>query len=206
MNKPKIAKPKKCKVCTFPFIPRSTTQKVCSPNCAIALNKINKAKAFDAETKRLKQTIKTRSDYVQDAQKAFNLYIRTRDIGCPCISCLRTEAEIEQAYILSNKTGGAWDCGHFLTVGGHIELRFNTLNAYRQCKSCNGGSGKYTAKNTTVSLQYEYNLRLKIGDEKVDYLKGPHEIKKYTIDQLVRIRKIFTLKTKWLKYVQSNTL
>lgn len=198
MKKPKTVKPKKCKVCSFDFIPRSTTQRVCSPVCAIKLNKIKNEKLFDAETRRRKQAIKKRSDYVQDAQKAFNLYIRTRDIGCPCISCLRSEAEIERAYELSNKTGGAWDCGHFLTVGGHINLRFNTLNAYRQCKSCNGGSGKYTHKNITVALQYEYNLRLKIGDEKVDYLKSEHEVKKYTIDQLVRIRKIFNKKAKRL--------
>jgi hypothetical protein len=50
--------------------------------------------------------------------------------------------------------GGQWDCGHFMGVGARPELRFEEKNAYRQCKACNGGSGRFAAKNATVHARY----------------------------------------------------
>ncbi len=85
-----------------------------------------------------------------EAQKAFNAYIRARDAALPCISCGETNPP--------DLHGGQWDCGHFKTVGAYPELRFEERNAHKQCKSCNAGAGKYTAKELTVAQQYEAGL------------------------------------------------
>jgi len=39
---------------------------------------------------------------------------------------------------------------------------------------------------------YEEGLRQRIGDERVEWLKGPHEPKQYRIDDLKRIKRIFS--------------
>ena len=132
------------------------------------------------------------------AQKAFNAYIRKRDEGKPCISCYRPSHEIEQND--GWKPGGCWDCGHFITVGAAPELRFVEVNAHKQCKSCNGGSGKFTRKNQTVSKMYRVKLIEKIGLMDVDWLEGPHDAKKYTVEQLKEIELKFKKKLKELSF------
>ncbi|STV05254.1 protein NinG [Klebsiella pneumoniae subsp. ozaenae] len=72
------------------------------------------------------------------------------------------------------------DCGHFKTVGAYPELRFEERNAHKQCKSCNAGAGKYTAKEATVAQQYEAGLIARYGQEYVDWLNGPHEMNQLT--------------------------
>ena len=129
-------------------------------------------------------------------QKSFNAYIRKRDEKEGCSSCSRSISEIE-----GNdgwKVGGAWDCGHYLTVGAHPELRFEELNAHKQCKSCNGGSGKYTKKNHTVGKEYRIRLIKKIGLDKVEWLEGPHKAKKYTCTDLMVIERYYKDKLKRL--------
>ena len=116
--------------------------------------------------------------------------IRLRDHDQPCVSCGKTEFEVEW------QPGGLWDCGHFMSVGHAPELRFEEKNAYKQCKKCNGGSGKYAKKNKSVAESYEENLRKRIGDETVDWLKGAHEPKHYKIPDLQEIEQ------KYLKLVR----
>jgi len=99
------------------------------------------------------------------------------------------------------KVGGSWDCGHFLTVGAFPELRFEPLNAHKQCKSCNGGSGKYTRKNKTVGTDYRERLVQKIGLTKVEWLEGPHEPAKYSIGDIKEIIKEYKAKLKELKSI-----
>lgn len=82
-----------------------------------------------------KKALLTRGDYIKKAQSAFNAFIRERDEGKPCPSC--------GTYHPPMIFGGQWDCGHFMGVGARPELRFEEKNAYRQCKACNGGSGRF---------------------------------------------------------------
>jgi len=131
--------------------------------------------AQNRELKAAKLAIKPLSYWRVRATTAFNKFIRLRDHDQPCISCGKTEFEVEW------QPGGLWDCGHFMSVGHAPELRFEEKNAYKQCKKCNGGSGKYAKKNKTVAVSYEENLRARIGDETVDWLKGAHEPKHYKI-------------------------
>jgi hypothetical protein len=186
MQPSKKIKPKKCKVCKLPYIPRSTFQKICSPDCAIEQNRINRMKEWDDETKRRKKAIKSKADYEEDAQKAVNAYIRIRDAVFPCISC-------------GNYHNGQYHAGHYRSVGSAPELRFNTYNIHKQCAPCNN----HLSGNP---IPYRKRLKAKIGKARLDWLEGPHEPLKYTIDQLVKLRRIFKLKTKRLKNKQSFIL
>lgn len=196
MTQTKI-KPKACKACGTEFTPFVSTAVACSTKCAldhaegkrIAKEKREKAKSlreFNRETKRRKEKIKPRGEWQKEAQREFNKFIRWRDFGQPCISCGKSHEEVEQDQ--GWKTGGAWDCGHFLGVGAFPELRFNEMNAHRQCKGCNSGSHNHVKKARTVSQDYRVNLIEKIGITLVFWLEGPHTPLKPTIEEL-----------KWLK-------
>jgi len=193
----KARRQKKCKNCGNEYPPYSTISKVCSTPCAIEYIEIQREakreKEIRADLKQRKEKLKTKSDWLKEAQPAFNKYIRLRDRDEPCISCGRENIAVEPL------TGGKWDCGHFLTIGAHPELRFEESNAYKQCKSCNGGSGKHTRKNYTVGKEYEERLIKKIGQDKVDWLKGPHKPKNYTIEDIKEIKAEYVKKAKELE-------
>jgi hypothetical protein len=91
---------------------------------------------------------------------------------------------------------GQYDCGHYKTVGGFPELRFEELNASKQCKKCNGGAGNFSKKDTSVTREYRINLIKKIGLDKVEWLEGKHEPKKYTCEELKAIEKYYKQKLK----------
>ena len=146
----------------------------------LALDKIKKAKAYDEETRVLKKSIKTRGDYNKEAQTAFNLYVRLRDAKENCISCGRDH-------------DGRYDAGHFQTVGAFPELRYHLWNVNKQCHfNCN-------IKRSGNLIEYRKGLIKKLGIERVEWLEGQHDAIKYSISDLVRIKKIFTLKAKRLK-------
>lgn len=65
---------------------------------------------------------KTLGKLKQDAQKAFNAYIRKRDEGKPCISC--GEYKPLQA-------------GHYYPVSTYDGLRFDEDNCHGECARCN---------------------------------------------------------------------
>jgi len=187
---------------------RSTAQ-VCSSLCALALVRekearkaAKKAKSDRRETKARKIALMSVRDWIKKAQPVFNKYIRLRDKDKPCISCGRTNQEVEGSE--GWKPGGSWDCGHFLTIGAHEELRFEPKNAYKQCKSCNGGSGKYTKKNHTVGKQYRINLIERVGIETVDWLEGPHVLPRWTTDDIKAVQDKYKTKIKELENELSN--
>ena len=146
--------------------------------CALKLNKKNKLRAYDAETRRLKATIKTRADYAEDAQKSINRYVRLRDDALPCISCNRHHS-------------GQYHAGHWLSRGAFPELAYCLLNINKQCAPCNN------EKSGNQAL-YRVSLVKKIGIDKVEWLEGPHEPLKASIDYLKRIKKVFDKKYKRL--------
>jgi hypothetical protein len=155
-----------------------------------------KKQAQDAKKERIeyrnaKDQQKRPRDWIREVQAVFNKFIRARDAEKPCVSCGREEVE--------QTVGGKWDCGHYLSVGSHPELRFEELNAAKQCKSCNGGSGRYAKKNHTVSASYRVELINRIGIERVEWLEGPHEHKHYSIEDLKAIKAEYKAKLKALE-------
>lgn len=191
--KPK--KSKQCKQCDKVFQLFNSLQKVCSPKCAAEYGKEVERKKTEKINRKAARELKTNklSFRIAQAQIWFNKFIRLRDKNQACISCDRIDSDIK------NRVGGKWDAGHYKTRGAFPELRFEELNAHKQCKSCNGGAGKYSKKDSTVSKEYRERLIKKIGLDKVEWLEGPHEPKNYTVDQVREIERTYKRKCKELE-------
>lgn len=197
----KKIKQKKCRVCKELFTPFNTLATACSMECALVQVKQDNQRKADKDAKALrkrdreaKKRLKSRSDHIKSAQKACNAYVRYRDRDEPCISCGKYDHEIKDVFV-----GGKWDAGHYKTRGAYPELRFNELNIYRQCKSCNGGSGKWGRKSRTVSSEYEENLIARVGQKIVDWLNGHHETQNWSIEEINWIETYYKAKLKELK-------
>lgn len=185
----KAPRPKRCRVesCGASFIPSRMGQAVCSPACAIIdapKNQDRARKAIQQEDRKslreAKERIKTKGQYMREAQTEFNAWVRARDAGLPCVSC-GTTADIQYA------------AGHFRSAGGHPELRFEPLNVHLQCnRNCN------MAKSGNLG-PYRVELIKRIGQDKVDWLEGPHEPKRYTVEDLKAIKAEYREKIKVLK-------
>lgn len=184
----KQPRPKKCKnpACGISFPPQRLGQAVCSPKCGLAIKDVNREKARKAitdlgrkEIRAAKERIKPKGQYMKEAQTAFNAWIRERDAALPCISCGRHHQ-------------GKYDAGHYRTVGSNPALRFEPLNCHRQCSPCN------THKSGDI-VNYRIELVKRIGADKVDWLEGPHDPKRYTIEDLKTIKADYLAKTKELK-------
>jgi len=197
----KPAKQKQCLECGVDFLPRLTTQRVCSPPCALSLSRRKNAdkarKAQRTKDRQWKLENKTRSEWLSTVQVGFNRFIRLRDRGLPCISCGTPEHVVERGQAW--KFGGAWDCGHYLTVGAFPELRFTESNAHRQCKSCNSGSHHHVRKGRTVREGYRDELVRRIGLDGVEWLEGPHPPARWTIDELKAMHAEYLAKCRSLK-------
>lgn len=188
----KPAKPKKCRVaaCRALFVPSRMGQAVCSPACALIdgprhAPKARKALA-DIERKDIKvrkEKLKSRAEHLKDTQHAFNAWVRARDAALTCVSCGRHHE-------------GQYHAGHYRTVGANPELRFEPLNAWKQCAPCNN----HLSGNL---INYRISLLQRIGEEKVAWLEGPHESKKYTVEELKAMTAEYRAKTRELKKGQA---
>lgn len=159
--------------CRAWFKASNTLARACSPRCAIAVDRRDQQRKRRQETQKARERLKTRSDYLKEAQRAFNAWIRERDHDRPCISC--------GAENPSDSRGGSWDCGHYRSTGANPELRFCELNAHKQCKQCN----QHLSGNVA---NYRISLRERIGDDALAWLEGPHEPKNYAATDLREIR------------------
>lgn len=168
----------KCKVCRQPFVKRSISHKVCSPDCAITFSRQEKEKQERKQLRERKEKLKSRAEWMKEAQAAFNAFIRLRDANEPCISCGRWHT-------------GQWHAGHYLSTGARPELRFDESNVHKQCAPCNN----HLSGNIAL---YRMALIQKIGQAEVDRLEGPHEAKHYSIEDLRQIKAEYKAKAKKL--------
>ena len=184
----KQPKPKTCKnpACRASFVPQRLGQAVCNYTCGLAIKDVNQEKARKSlaqrerrEIKVRKEKLKSRADHLKDTQQAFNAWVRERDAELPCISCGRHHQ-------------GKYDAGHYRTVGSNPALRFEPLNCHRQCSPCN------TQLSGNI-VNYRIALVTRIGAEAVDWLEGPHESKKYTVEELKAMTADYRAKTRELK-------
>ena len=188
---------RKCKICGEWFHPQYANIWWCCPEHGAiyaldlrARQKVKEtAKRIKAEKKaemegrkraaERRQAVKPLSHFRNQAQQAFNDFIRYRDQHLPCISCGRHH-------------DGQYHAGHFRTTGANPELRFNEDNCHRQCAPCNNHlSGNLIA--------YQPALIAKIGQSRFDALMGPHELPKWKRDDYIRIRDEYRAKLKELK-------
>ncbi|MBH3452654.1 recombination protein NinG [Pseudomonas putida] len=184
----KEVKQKTCKACGTKFRPSLSTQKACGVQCALALAKKpeNQAVARKAiaqrerrEIKVRKEKIKSRADYLREAQAIFNQWVRLRDAALPCVSCGRHH-------------DGQYHAGHYRTVGANPELRFEPLNVHKQCAPCNNH------KSGDI-VNYRIELVRRIGADRVEWLEGPHQAQRYTIEELKALKAEYRDKIKQLK-------
>ena len=172
-----MTKTKKCAICKNNFTQKHSLEKVCSIRCAINYASKIRKKKHAIELKVARENLKTRGDYLKEAQIEFNKFIRLRDKNLLCISC--------------QKPPKKRNAGHYRSVGACPELRFEELNCHMQCEHCN----TYLSGNL---IEYRKNLILKIGVEKVEFLESKHEPKKYTIDEIKEIKAKYKQKLKGL--------
>lgn len=185
-------KPRRCKRCREVFTPSRSMQSVCSVACSIAWTEKQRAqkaaRAAKAERKSLlerKTKLKTRGEWIREAQAAVNKVARLRDIlaGHGCISCgARPEARF----------GGAMDAGHYRSVGSAPHARFYLPNIRLQCKRCNRDLGG-------CAVDYRAGLIERIGIERVEEIESMQWTAKWSVEYLQRLKKVMNKKARRLE-------
>jgi len=184
----KMARRRKCKTCKEWFPPTRQIQPCCdNSECQIAFaiahsdkerkkniarikkQKAERERAFSRETKRRKVAMKSKADWLKEAQAAFNRYIRLRDADKPCVSCGRANAV-------------KWDAGHYRSVGASAHLRFNEDNCHKQCaRPCNSDlSGNL--------IEYRKGIIQRIGTSRVEGLEHDNSVVRFSVDELKSIK------------------
>ena len=166
----------------------STLQPTCNkPKCMAKHAENRRNKATKAKNRKFDKEVRDKDLrwHIKTLQTEFNKFIRLRDSEEPCISCQRFHS-------------GQIHAGHYLSVGARPELRFEESNCHAQCKQCNMDlSGNL--------IFYRIHLWTKIGLEKVEWLEGPHEPKKYSVEDLKVMIKDYRARVRMLSSQQSST-
>lgn len=174
---------RKCKCCGASFVPFGI-QAWCGPECGYKLSQValakKKAKEQRQERAETKAKLKTRADWLREAQAAINSWVRlVRDADKPCISCGRQHE-------------GKYDCGHYLSRGAHPNLAFVENNLAKQCVPCN----QYLSGN---QIRFRQGLIARIGLEAVEALESDNEPRKYSISDLQAIKADYSQRLRELK-------
>jgi hypothetical protein len=177
-----------CRICRDKFEPVRSMQPTCGKfECnyefatRAAAKSAAKRKAADRkETKEKKDAIKTRSDWLKEAQTEFNKFIRARDHALPCISCGR-------------HVTGDYHAGHYRSVAAAPQLRFNEDNVHKQCGfNCN-------VNKSGNAIEYRIALVKKIGLARVEALENDNSVAKWSIEEIKEIKATYKRKLKELK-------
>lgn len=180
----KPIKPKKCKEpdCKKVYQPVRPLQSFCSIECAIKDARKKTVKKEAKKDKEVKKGLLTHKDYLKALQVVFNTFIRVRDSDLPCISCGTTKPV-------------KYDAGHFYSVGGYPNVRFDEDNVHKQCSNyCNvhlsGNIHEYTLQlpkriggvrfEALKERAHQYNGKLSIPEieDKIKYYRNLIKIMK----------------------------
>jgi len=135
-----------------------------------------KMEAWKKRKNKAKEDLKSLQDYILDAQKVFNKYIRLRDKGKNCISC--------------DKKALKENAGHMYSAGGHYNVRFDENNVFSGCEHCN----TFLSGNL---IPFRENLIKRIGYESFEKLTIDSQItRKFTIEELKQIIETYKQKLK----------
>ncbi len=174
----------KCKICKEEYKRERAGQTVCSYKCSIEYGKLLGSKMRKTKDKMARKDLKEYNDHdvsmlTKKATKAFNEFIRLRDIKLPCISC-------------GHSGSRQWHAGHYQPAGGYSYLRYNELNVHKQCSICNNHKSGNLA---------EYRLALieKIGLDQVELLEVPNQLKRWDAEELRNIIKEYRTKCVQIK-------
>jgi len=179
-------RPKSCKACKRKFVPTRTFQTWCSPDCGVKLAMETRTKEKRQELKQKRETLKTRGDWLKEAQIAFNAWIRERDYSKPCISCNANKA-------------GQWDASHYRSVGACPALRFEPDNVHKACSVCNQHhSGRV--------IEYRIALVKLLGAARVEWLEQEHAPIKLTSDEIKEIKSRYSRMARELKKARESNV
>ena len=177
----------KCRICKSPYVKRSMGHVACGGECAQKVVEIAKDKALRlmlknerAELAKRKEAAQPIKKKLKSTEKVINTYVRLRDARHGCISCDKP-----------SHWDGNWHASHFKSVGSNSVLRYNLWNINKGCNECN----LFLSGNI---VEYERRLILKIGAERVEWLKAQNGIKKYDGEYLDRLKAVYARKTKRL--------
>lgn len=159
---------KKCAQCKKHFVPERPFQPCCSVPCAILYARDKNEKEQKAINKAQREKLKTRGDWLKEAQQWFNAWIRERDAELPCISCGRHHK-------------GQYHAGHYRTVGACPALRFDPDNVHKQCSACN----EHLSGNI---VEYRKGLLEKIGAERLARIEQDHPPLKLSIEEIKELK------------------
>jgi len=168
----------RCKNCKEKFEPIRFAHRYClKDECIRAFVEETKEKMWKQTKVRMKNELKTTSDWMKEAQKVFNQYIRLRDKHKPCVSC-------------ESNLGSKYDAGHYFSSGGHKAVTFDEDNVHGQCVACN----QYKHGNL---LNYQIGIEKRIGADRLLQLhEKAHQLRKYSADELQEIIKTYKQKIK----------
>lgn len=177
----------KCRICKSDFVRRRPLQPVCEDiRCIMANLEQKKAKKLEQQARQKRKEIreqreklKSRADWLREAQSAVNAYRRELFRDEPCISCGRHHQ-------------GQYHAGHYLSRAARPELRFVEENIWKQCQPCN----VHLSGN---QVEFRKALVKRIGIKLVEWLEGAHPAAKYTIEDAKRIKTEYKEKIKHLK-------
>jgi len=166
----------RCKNCKEKFEPIRFNQKYClKDECVRVFVQVVKEKTWKQTKAKMKNDIKTNSDWLKEAQKVFNQYIRLRDKNQTCISC-------------GSKLGSKYDAGHFYSMGGHKAVTFDEDNVHAQCVACN----QFKSGNL---INYREGLIKRIGEAKLnDLSQRANQTRKYSKEELQELIKTYKQK------------
>lgn len=176
-----------CNVCLWDFYHNDERGKVIYqksflPKVSLKLKSIQKE-----NEKKMRNNIKTLSNYQKELQKEVNTIVRLIDKGSQCISTLKP---------LNEK----YDAGHFYSVGSNPALRFHLDNIHAQSVYANQHlSGD--------QINYINGLRHVYGSDYKDYvlsLKSRYKVLKLSKEELIDKIKIAKQIVKELKIENSE--
>jgi len=168
----------KCAVCKKTYKPSKIGQKVCGYACAIEHAKREQVKRavkpYQPVYRKHAVRANSLSHQLELTQEVFNNWIRWRDRHQLCISSGRPNAQ-------------SWDAGHYRPIGGMggSILRFDEMNVHKQSSEDN----QHRGGNLT---HYRIGLIARIGIEEVERLESVRGTKKWDIDELKEIRRVYS--------------
>jgi len=139
---------------------------------AMAARRASEGKA----TRERKDALKPRAKWLAECQAIVNRYVRVKALarGDGCYTCSATPEQ---------KFGGTYDAGHFRSVGSAPHLRYWMPQIKLQCIPCNRHKGG-------MALAFRAALVREHGQEWVEQLEARHEVAKFDIPYLTRLKRV----------------
>ena len=193
--------------CQKEFKKYRTTDKYCSPKCALKNEKPKEKKIYVipkiSKKNKVIEKKKSLSDFKADLQTEINLIVRLIDKEHPCICNLEKRMKLITA-------------GHYFSIGSNETLRFHLLNIWGQDFDSNGAKGgePLKFKQGLISLygidffeQIEALKSIKLIDLTIDDLKDKISKARSSVKWLkLQDRKFTTLERLELRIKFNNQL